>query len=104
MGRKYKRCALPGKLSSSERTGLPKKAFALPSKRKYPVFVAGPGNSIVPSPSHARNALARASAEFNRGNLTSSEYKKIQATAKRVLTSCDGSELHLCDSGNCYRV
>lgn len=40
------------KLSSSQRKALPKTAFAIPGKRKYPI----------PDKSHARNALSRVSA------------------------------------------
>jgi hypothetical protein len=38
-----------GKLSYEERKALPSSAFAIPSKRKYPI----------PDESHARNALGR---------------------------------------------
>lgn len=39
------------KLTSQERNNLPKKSFALPGERSYPI----------PDASHARNALARVS-------------------------------------------
>ena len=43
-------------LSTSERKSLPKKSFALPSKRE-----GGKGGYPIPDKSHARNALARVS-------------------------------------------
>lgn len=97
-------CSLPGKIDYQERKGLPSEAFALPRERKYPLYVEGPNDTLVPSPSHARNALSRASQQFNRGTLTESQYQKIQRKARKVLRSCEGAELHLCDSGTCYRV
>jgi len=98
-------CSLPGKLSYQERKGLPSEAFALPRQRKYPLYVQGPEpDELVPSPSHARNALSRASQQYDRGTLTERQYKTIQNKARKVLRSCEGAELHLCDSGTCYQV
>lgn len=56
------------KLTTSERNGLPRTAFALPGKRAYPIADA----------SHARNALSRVSA-----NGTPAEKKQVRAAVHR---------------------
>ncbi len=63
------------KLSTKARKALPKKDFALPKQRKYPVEDAA----------HAKNAKARAQQQFNKGNLSESALKKIDAKANKVL-------------------
>ena len=55
-------------LSTKDRKKLPKKAFALPGKRKYPI----------PDKTHARNALARVAQHG-----TPAEQKKVRAAVKR---------------------
>ena len=62
-------------LSTAERNALPDKAFGLPHKRAYPI----------PDASHARDAKARASEEFNLGNLTAAERAQIDRKADRML-------------------
>ncbi len=62
-------------LSTDERNALPDKAFGLPRKRAYPM----------PDASHARDAKARASQEFNLGNLTAAERAQIDRKADRIL-------------------
>lgn len=62
-------------LSSHERDALPDSAFGLPDKRGYPM----------PDARHARNAKARAAAEFNNGNLTSDEKARIDSKADDIL-------------------
>lgn len=57
------------KLSYKERKKMPKKEFALPSKKK-----GGKGGYPIPDKSHARNALARVSAYG-----TPSEKKTVRA-------------------------
>jgi hypothetical protein len=64
----------PMKLTAKKRAALPKGAFAGPD-RSYPV----------PDASHARNALARASQQFNAGNLSAGQKAKIDAKAKAKL-------------------
>jgi hypothetical protein len=59
-------------LSTKERKKLPKKVFALPGKRKYPI----------PDKAHARNALARVAQ-----NGTPAEQKKVRAAVKRRFPS-----------------
>ncbi|GBQ22072.1 hypothetical protein AA0472_0650 [Acetobacter estunensis NRIC 0472] len=62
------------KLTAAERNALPDSAFALPGRR-YPI----------PDATHARDALARASEFYNRGELTDEEYETVVRRAKAVL-------------------
>lgn len=62
------------KLTSKARKALPSSIFAGPD-RSYPI----------PDKSHARNAKARASQQFNKGNLSASAKAKIDAKADRKL-------------------
>ncbi len=80
-------CALPGALSTTERKRIPAKWFGLPALRSYPLarMVAG---KPTPSPSHARNALARASQQLDRGTLTAVQYAQIVSRAGAVLAEC----------------
>jgi hypothetical protein len=64
-----------GQLPTNERNALPDTAFGLPQKRAYPM----------PDASHARNAKARATEEFNLGNLTSAEKDQIDRKANEFL-------------------
>ena len=61
-------------LTTKRRNALAPSSFALPGRR-YPVNDAP----------HARNALARASQQYNAGNLSAAEKAKIDAKAHRVL-------------------
>lgn len=63
------------KLSTADRKSLLSRTFGLPGKRAYPLN----------DKPHARNALARASQEFNAGNLTASQKAQIDAKAHKVL-------------------
>lgn len=63
------------KLSSKVRKKLPTNEFALPAKRKYPVDTAN----------RARNAKARASEQYNKGNLSASQKATIDRKADQVL-------------------
>lgn len=62
-------------LTTKARKALPKKDFALPRERKYPVE----------NKSHAVNAKARAQQQFNKGNISEGTLKKIDAKANKVL-------------------
>lgn len=62
-------------LSAKTRKGLRSSTFGLPSQRKYPM----------PDRSHAANAKSRATQQFRRGNLSSSQRAAIFAKANRVL-------------------
>lgn len=49
--------------------------FGLPSEHKYPM----------PDKSHARNALARISEEYNKGKASASQAAQVPANAHRIL-------------------
>lgn len=82
-------CARKGKISSRARKKLPARAFALPAKRKYPLYKQVSGR-LVPSATHARNAKARASAQRRKGNLTAREKASVDRKANAVIAKCRG--------------
>lgn len=63
------------KLTTKARKEIPKKEFGLPGEKKYPM----------PDRSHAANAKARASEEYNKGNLSAGSKAKIDAKANGIL-------------------
>ena len=63
------------KLTSKSRNALKKSEFGLPAEKKYPM----------PDKSHAANAKARATQMVNKGKLSESAKKKIDAKANKVL-------------------
>jgi hypothetical protein len=65
------------KLSSKNRSKLPKSDFGLPGEKKYPM----------PDKAHAANAKARATQMENKGKLSESSKAKIDAKANRILDS-----------------
>lgn len=67
-----------GRLSYRQKKNLPASAFGLSKERKYPMSDV----------SHARNAKARASAEFDRGVLTKSQLRQINRKADRLIAAC----------------
>lgn len=64
-----------GLLTTKRRKSLPSSDFGLPGARAYPM----------PDKSHAANAKARASQQYNAGNLSASGKAKIDAKANRKL-------------------
>jgi len=66
------------------RKSLPDSAFALPRQRKYPLKTRR-GGRVVDSPSHAKNAVARAQQMYERGLLTAAQKKTIDRKAYRML-------------------
>jgi len=64
-------------LSSKRRNSLSKSTFGLPGKRAYPM----------PDKSHAANAKARATQQYNAGHLTANARSRINAKANRILGS-----------------
>lgn len=64
------------KLSTKSRNELPKKDFALPKERKYPVEDV----------SHAKNAKSRASQMVKAGKLSPSAKAKIDSKANKVIS------------------
>jgi hypothetical protein len=65
------------KLTTKARNKLPASDFALPKERKYPLN----------DKNHAKNAKSRASEMENKGTISRSTEKKIDAKANRVLKS-----------------
>jgi hypothetical protein len=63
------------KLTTKDRTALPKKDFALPDEQRFPVE----------DKAHARNAKARAAQSEKAGNLSKSDKAKVDAKADKVL-------------------
>lgn len=62
-------------LTTKKRNNLPKKDFALPAERKYPVN----------DKAHAANAKARAQQQYDKGNISKGTLNKIDAKANKVL-------------------
>lgn len=63
------------KLKASKRDKLPKSTFGLPGERKYPM----------PDRSHAVDAKARATQQYNRGNLSAGALSEIRGKANKKL-------------------
>jgi len=63
------------KLTMDKRAKLSKSEFAEPGERKYPVE----------NKAHAKNAKARASAEFNKGKMSNGTLEKIDRAADKEL-------------------
>ena len=62
-------------LTAKKRAGLRGATFGMPGQRKYPM----------PDKSHAANAKARATQQFNKGNLSGSARAQINAKANAIL-------------------
>lgn len=65
------------KLSEALRSKIPAKKFGIPGERKYPM----------PDRSHAANAKARASEEYNKGNLSAEMKGHIDKMADSILNN-----------------
>ena len=63
------------KLTTEDRKSLPRKDFALPDEKRFPVE----------DRAHARNAKARAAQSEKAGTLSKSDRAKVDAKADRVL-------------------
>ena len=80
-------------LTTRARKAMPKSRFGLPSKKgKGGENEAGHGAYPMPDRAHAANAKARASQQFDKGNLSASAKAKIDAKANKVLEA--GKHLH----------
>lgn len=64
------------KLTYKERKNLPDSDFALPKKRKYPIY----------DKAHARNALARVAQEPSRKNISATEAAIVKRKGCKVLS------------------
>lgn len=69
------------KLTTKQRKAMPASDYAGPN-RSYPVKGTG---SAASDRSHAANAKARASAQYNEGNMSKGTLQKINAAANKVL-------------------
>ena len=63
------------KLTTKDRGDLPKRAFALPDEKRFPIEDAA----------HARNAKARAAQSEKAGNLSKADRRTVDARADAVL-------------------
>ena len=73
-------------LTTRARKALPKSKFGLPSRKgKSGENAAGRGAYPMPDRAHAANAKARASQQFDKGNLSASAKAEIDAKANKVL-------------------
>ena len=75
------------KLKAKQRKAIPKSKFGLPEKvgAGKPGGRAGRGAYPMPDKAHAKNAKARASQQYNKGNLSASQKAKIDRKANKVL-------------------
>jgi hypothetical protein len=62
-------------LTTKRREGLRASTFGLPKERKYPM----------PDKSHAANAKARATQQYNKGGLSAGQKARIFAKANKIL-------------------
>ena len=62
-------------IDAKRRASLPASAFGLPDRRAYPM----------PDAAHARNALARASQQYDAGRLSAADKAMIDARAHAML-------------------
>jgi hypothetical protein len=69
------------KITTKQRDALPASKFALPEQRKYPVN----------DRAHAANAKARATQQFDKGNLSMSAKQQVVRAANRTLSRGRGS-------------
>ena len=63
------------KLSAARRNKEPRKDFALPEQRKFPI----------PDAQHAANAKARATQGVANGTLSAADAKRVRSKANKVL-------------------
>lgn len=70
------------RLSYKKRARMPKREFALPSRRSR-----GKGGFPIPNASHARSALSRAAQGVKHGTLSSSAAAQIRAKVHRLFPS-----------------
>ena len=74
------------KISTTRRKALPKSEFGLPKEKgKGGENKAGRGAYPIDTKNRARNAKARASQQYNKGNLTKAEKDQIDRRADRKL-------------------
>ena len=72
-------------LTAKKRASMPSKDFGLPEKARTPDQKKESGNYPMPDKAHARNAKARASQQYEAGNLTKKELERIDRKADKIL-------------------
>jgi hypothetical protein len=72
-------------LSSERRKNIPKSQKGLPGKHKEAGKQGQSGDYPMPDRAHAQNAKARATQQYNKGNLSKAEKDRIHAKANRKL-------------------
>jgi hypothetical protein len=72
-------------LTKSKRAKLPSNAFGLPEKARTVEQKKETGNYPMPDKKHARNAKARASQQYDAGNLSKRELDRIDRKADKIL-------------------
>lgn len=74
-------------MTAARRKKIPKSQVGLPKMKGEgtPGGAAGRGSYPMPDKAHARNAKARASQQYNKGNLTKAQKGKIDRKADRKL-------------------
>jgi len=72
-------------LSAKKRAKIPSKEFGLPEKARTTEQKKESGNYPMPDKKHARNAKARASQQYEAGNLTKKEMERIDRKADKIL-------------------
>ena len=81
------------KISTTRRKALPKSEFGLPKEKgKGGENKAGRGAYPIDTKNRARNAKARASQQYNKGNLTKAEKDQIDRRADRKLGKVKAEE------------
>ena len=76
-------------LSEQKRAKLPAKEFGLPERAQSTDAKKETGNYPMPDKSHAANAKARATQQYEAGNLTKSQMERIHRKADKILDSED---------------
>jgi hypothetical protein len=74
-------------LSDRKRAKIPTEKFGLPEKARTADAKKESGNYPMPDKAHARNAKARASQQYDAGNLTRAEKERIDRKADKVLAA-----------------
>jgi hypothetical protein len=72
-------------LSEEKRAKLPAKKFGLPERARSAEAKKETGNYPMPDKSHATNAKARSTQQYEAGNLTKSQKERIHRKADKLL-------------------
>ena len=76
-------------LSEEKRAKLPAKEFGLPERARSEEAKKETGNYPMPDKSHAANAKARSTQQYEAGNLTNAQKERIDRKADKILDSDD---------------